>query len=133
MTNTFTVADRVEIADLFARYCHRVDRSDATGWAALFTLDGVFEVEGVFGFAGADELIAMPGVVADQGGGKWRHQITNLAIDAGPEPDTATVVAYGLVTDWGEGGKLVSFTDYEVALVRVDGGWRIRRLIARMP
>jgi hypothetical protein len=133
MSNTITVADRIEIADLFARYCHRVDHGDATGWAALFTRDGSFEVEGIFRFVGADELVAMPGIVTEQGGGKWRHQITNLAVDAGPGPDTATAVAYGLVTDWRDGGKLASFTDYEIALVRLDGAWRIRKLIARMP
>jgi hypothetical protein len=133
MTDMITVADRVEITELFARYCHRVDHGDAAGWAALFTPDGSFAVEGVFGFVGAEELVAMPGIVADQGGGKWRHQISNLAIEADTDPDSATVIAYGLVTDWGDGGKLVSFTDYEVALVRLDGGWRIRKLIARMP
>jgi hypothetical protein len=133
MTDMITVTDRGEIADLFARYCHRVDHGDAAGWAALFTPDGSFEVEGVFGFVGTKELVAMPGIVAEQGSGKWRHQITNLAIDAEPDPDSATVIAYGLVTDWGDAGKLMSFTDYEVALVRLDGCWRIRKLIARMP
>lgn len=133
MSARLDIADHIEIVDLFARYCHRVDHGDAGGWAALFTPDGSFEVVGILRFEGTDQLAAMPGIVAEQGGGKWRHQVTNIAVDPGPGPDTAVVAAYGLVTDWREGGKVASFTDYEITLARVDGSWRIRTLLARMP
>ncbi len=128
-----TIADRVEIAELFARYCHSVDHGDAAGWAALFTDDGSFEVVGVMQLAGHDQLKAMPGIVAQHGGGKWRHQITNIITEHGDDPNHLQVRAYGLVTDWRDGGKPASFTDYAVTLRREDGGWKIAKLTATMP
>lgn len=123
-------ASRIAIIELFARYCHRVDHDDGPGWAALFTDDGVFEVPGALRLEGVDQLRSMPGQVAQLGGGKWRHQVTNIAIDAGPDPDSASVVAYGVLSDWNDGGKLANFTDYQILMRRIDGGWRIARLVA---
>lgn len=130
-----TLADRVDIAEVLARYCHRVDHEDADGWAALFTQDGVFEVVGMMRMQGTEQLRGMPGVVAQQGGGKWRHQITNIACEPADAPDAeyaAEVRAYGLVTDWRTGGAPVSFTDYEIRLRRAGGTWLIETLRAQM-
>ncbi len=130
MNDVSGIADRTQIAELFARYCHSVDHGDADGWAALFTSDGSFEVVGAMRFVGHDQLRAMPGIVTEHGGGKWRHQITNIITEMAPDADIAQVRAYGLVTDWRDGGKLVTFADYEVALRRIDGQWRIAALTA---
>ena len=124
------VVDHIAIQTLFAHYCHRVDHGDAAGWAALFMPDGRFEVVGAMILEGTAQLAAMPGIVAQHGGGTWRHQVTNIAATTGDDADTADVVAYGLVTDWQDGGKPVSFTDYRIALRRVDGAWRIATLVA---
>jgi hypothetical protein len=123
---------RLDILDLFARYCHAVDHNDADGWASLFMQQGVFEVVGILRLEGHDQLRTMPGVVNQQGGGKWRHQITNVVINDGGGPDAACVRAYGLVTDWRDGGKPVSFTDYEIKLRRLKCGWRIQTLVAHL-
>ncbi len=131
--HTITSDDRIAIAELFARYCHRVDHGDTAGWLELFTPDGTFEVAGVMRLEGHEQVAAMPSVVAEQGGGKWRHQITNIAVDAGEDADTARVTAYGLVTDWGNDGKPMTFSDYAITLVRAIGGWRIRTLVATAP
>jgi uncharacterized protein (TIGR02246 family) len=128
--NKLDVADKVEIQELLARYCLRVDHGDAEGWAGLFTPDGSFEIVGVMRLQGTEQLRTMPGIVAAQGGGKWRHQITSIATEAGTSPGTARLQAYGLVTDWRDGNKLMTFTDYEMNLSRVDGSWRIKTLIA---
>lgn len=133
MNDVSGIAARTQIAELFARYCHSVDHGDADGWAALFTADGSFEVVGAMRFVGHEQLRAMPGIVTEHGGGKWRHQITNIATELAQDADTAQVRAYGLVTDWRNGGKVASFTDYEVALRRDDGQWKITTLTARMP
>jgi ketosteroid isomerase-like protein len=133
MSGKLNIADRVEIEEILAHYCHRVDHGDADGWAALFTEDGVFEVEGHMRLQGTDQLRTMPGVVTEQGGGKWRHRITNVATESGSDPDGLQVKAYGLVTDWREGGKPMTFTDYEIGFRRVGGDWRIAKLLARMP
>lgn len=130
---TITSDDRIAIAELFARYCHRVDHGDTEGWLELFTPDGSFEVAGVMRLEGHEQVGAMPGVVTAQGGGKWRHQITNIVVDGGDNSDVALVTAYGLVTDWGNKGQPMSFSDYAITLNRVDGAWRIRSLLATMP
>lgn len=130
---TITSDDRIAIGELFARYCHRVDHRDVAGWLELFTPDAVWQVVGVMRFEGHEQVGAMPGVVAEYGGGKWRHQITNIVVDAGGDADTALVTAYGLVTDWGKEGKPISFSDYTITLNRVGGVWRIRTLTATAP
>jgi uncharacterized protein (TIGR02246 family) len=124
------VSDRIEIEELLARYCHRVDHGDAEGWANLFTPDGSFEVPGAMTLNGTEQLRNMPGIVAQQGGGKWRHQITSIATEAGPKPGTARLQAYGLITDWRDGNKLLTFTDYEMQLDKGDGAWHIAKLVA---
>jgi ketosteroid isomerase-like protein len=133
MMGKMTDRDRIEIAELFARYCHRVDHGDTASWLELFTPDGVFEVAGLMRLAGHEQVGTMPAVVAAQGGGKWRHQITNIAVDPGDSDDVALVTAYGLVTDWGNGGKLITFSDYAITLNRIGGKWRIRTLLATSP
>jgi hypothetical protein len=122
---------RQDIADLFGRYCHRVDGGDGEGWAALFTEDGIFEVPGAIRLQGNAQLRSMPGIVLQQGGGQWRHQVTNIVAEAGDGPDTARVKAYGVLSDWRNGGGvLITFSDYRVDLHRLQGEWRIRSLTA---
>jgi len=130
---TITGDDRIAIAELFASYCHRVDHGDTEGWTALFAPGAVFEVAGVMRLEGHDQVGTMPGIVAAQGGGKWRHQITNIKVDPGESDDVALVAAYGLVTDWGNAGQPMTFSDYAITLDRVDGTWRIRTLLATAP
>lgn len=121
---------RLEIIELLSRYCHLVDSNEGDAWAALFTEDGVFDVPKVIRLAGTAQLRSMPGVVATQGAGKWRHQITNVVAEPGDEPDTAIVRAYGLATDWARGGAPFAFSDYRIILRRVAGLWRIANLVA---
>lgn len=130
---TLSTEDRLEIADLFARYVHTVDSNQADAWVALFTSDGAFDIPGLMRMQGPDELRGMVATVATQGGGKWRHQITNILAEPGKSSDEASVKAYGLVTDWGNGGKPMVFTDYRITLRRVSGAWRIAELIAAGP
>lgn len=122
---------RQDIADLFGRYCHRVDGGDGEGWAALFADDGLFEVPGAIRLEGTAQLRTMPGIVLQQGGGKWRHQVTNIVAEAGDSSDTARVRAYGVLSAWRDGGGvLVSFSDYRIDLRRLGGEWRIQTLTA---
>jgi uncharacterized protein (TIGR02246 family) len=131
MSNTLDLQARQDIAELFGRYCHRVDDGDGEGWAALFTEDGVFEVPGAIRLEGNAQLRSMPGIVVQQGGGKWRHQITNLVAEAGDSADTARVRAYGVLLDWrNASGALASFSDYRITLRRQKGAWRIATLTA---
>ncbi len=123
-------ATRAEIEELMARYCHRVDHADPEGWAALFTADGIFEVVGVMQMQGTEQLKAMPSTVTEHGAGTWRHQITNITTEQGSDPNIVHVEAYGLVTEWREGNKLVTFSDYRIELRRIGGVLRIAKLAA---
>ena len=38
--------------------------------------------------------------------------------------------ASGLVTNWSNGGRAIMFANYQGALSRIDGPWRIARLTA---
>jgi hypothetical protein len=130
MNTALNTSDRLEIKELFARYCHHVDHAEADAWVALFTPDGVFDIEGVMRLQGAAQLRGMPGVVTEQGKGKWRHQITNIMIT--PTGAGAEVRAYGLLTDWTGAGRLAGFTEYQGSVQRVDAAWRIASLTARL-
>jgi hypothetical protein len=130
MSHKLDVEARLDIADLLAHYCHRVDGNDSEGWAALFTEDGVFEVPKAIRLEGTAQLRGMPGIVAQQGSGRWRHQITNILAEAGSAADTAAVRAYGLVTDWSKGGAPFAFSNYQMTLRRIQGSWRIANLVA---
>lgn len=123
---------RLDILELFGRYCHRVDHGDGPGWAALFTPDGVFQAGDDIRLEGSEQLTSMPGIVRQLGGGKWRHQVTSIALSECETPDRLEAAAYGIVTDWSEGGKLVTFTDYSIVLREIDG-WRIESLLALAP
>lgn len=127
---TLSVEDRLDISDLFARYVHTVDSNQADAWVGLFTPDGVFDIPGVMRMEGREQLRGMVSTVAQYGGGKWRHQITNILPEPGPGPDEARVTAYGLVTDWSKGGAPMTFTDYRIRLKKVDGAWFIEELVA---
>ncbi|AMK25756.1 MULTISPECIES: nuclear transport factor 2 family protein [Sphingobium] len=127
-----SVKDRLNIYDLFARYCQYVDSGRAAEWVNLFAEDGCFEIVGQMTLRGAGQLGGMPAMLAERSGGKWRHQITDIMIDAGPSDDAAHVGASGLVTDWNDGGRVIMFANYQGALGRGDGRWRIARLTATM-
>jgi hypothetical protein len=128
--SALSLSERIAVDELIARYCHLVDHNDGEGWASLFTPEGSFEVVGIMRMQGTEQLRAVPGNVAAQGGARWRHQITNIATEAGPRPDTARVQAYCLVTDWRESGKLFAFSDYDMHLCRPNGAWLIKSATA---
>ncbi|MAT51313.1 MAG: hypothetical protein CMK32_09050 [Porticoccaceae bacterium] len=121
--------DKLAITDVLNRYVHHVDSNEADEWLALFTEDGAFDIPGLMRLEGRDQLRTMVATVAEQGGGKWRHQITNVVVDAGETAGLARVRAYGLVTDWNQGGQPIAFTDYRIKM-RNQGGWKIHELIA---
>ena len=130
MSNELSPEDKLAIAELFARYSHTVDHGETDAWVALFATDGVFEIVGVTRLEGSDQLRGMPAMLAANGKGKWRHQLTDIVSDAAD--GGAAAKAYGLVTDWGAGGKAVTFAEYEARLRRIGAEWRFAQLTARM-
>jgi hypothetical protein len=71
---------RLDVHELLARFCHHLDHDQSDAWGALFTLDGSFDCDAGYRFAGHAELATLPGIVRTCGGGIWRHTITATAM-----------------------------------------------------
>jgi uncharacterized protein (TIGR02246 family) len=115
-----SVADRLDILDLAARYNHAIDSGDAETWAATFTPDGVFETArgATTGTAALAEFAAtfaerMPGT---------RHWNSNHVVEG--DGDEATHRCYLQLVRTGEQPGIISTARYEDHLRRVDGAWR---------
>lgn len=59
LSGSLSLADRLEIQELIARYCWALDTRDGDAYAATFIPDGVFQGIGSRG-RGHDELQALP-------------------------------------------------------------------------
>ena len=128
-----TWQDKLEIREVFGRYALTVDARDASGWAALFTDDGIFEIEAGeggprFQFRGTDQLEAFVHAHGSMVPGT-RHMMTGFVttVDGDEATDHCTLVGHVNRPD-----KVYIFASgwYETTLRKVDGRWRIARRIA---
>ena len=124
------IADRVDIDNLFSSYAYLIDDGDADGWIGLFVDDGVFDVPGLNRFEGPEGLRSICNVVIEGSQGNWRHTATTVLVTPGPHADEVAVRLRTLVTDWNVDPAGTQFNDYRGTLVRIDGHWRIKELIA---
>ncbi|TAJ19684.1 MAG: nuclear transport factor 2 family protein [Dehalococcoidia bacterium] len=117
-----TLADRLDIQELLARYNHAIDSGDITTWAACFTADGAFTSGGRTS-TGTKELEEFAANFHSRMPGS-RHWNNNIVIEG--EGDSATMRCYLqlLKTGNGEPATLVTTARYEDTLRRVDGAWR---------
>ncbi len=125
-------ATRGEIEEMMARYCHFMDDGDTDAWVGLFTPNGVFEIEGLNRLEGSAQLAEMPAMFFQSSGGNWRHQVTNIIADEDAATGNIKVKAYGLVTDWSAGGRLVTFGRYTIEFRRGSGGLRLASVLAKV-
>lgn len=123
---------RAEIEELLARYCHYMDDGLGDAWVALFTADGVFEIDGMTRLKGAGQLGGMPAMFFENSRGQWRHQLTNIITELDEASGDMTAKAYGLVTDWSVGGRLVTFGQYDIRFTRVSGELRLDTVNAKV-
>jgi uncharacterized protein (TIGR02246 family) len=93
-SSSLTLADRLEIQELIARYCWALDTRDGDAYAATFVPDGVFD--GVATRArGHDELRALPRALhPDQI--ETQHWVSNLVLEGDAQRAIAKsyVIAY---------------------------------------
>ncbi|WP_436777427.1 nuclear transport factor 2 family protein [Yinghuangia sp. YIM S09857] len=122
-----TARDRLEIAELPARFCHFSDYGEYDRFAEVFTEDVVTTLVGVGEYKGLAAQIQHARDTETWTGGKAWHVVANLWIEA--EADGAAVHYYmtGMLRMGAEGGGTVNtsgrFVDH---VVRTDHGWRIR-------
>ena len=124
------IQDRVDIDNLFSAYTYMLDDGDTEGWITLYTEDGAFEVPGLSRFEGNGELREIAQIVTETSQGNWRHIATNVLVNPGPHEDEVNVRLRTLVTDWSTDPAGLQFNDYRGTLVRIDGHWRIKELVA---
>ena len=120
-----TLADKIEINELIARYNVAIDDGDADGWARTFAPDGVFD--GIVGrFEGRDEIAAFARrYSSDPQYADFRacqHWVNNILIDG--HGDEATLRAdHQMVKPTEDGGRILLVARYDDSLRRVDGEW----------
>jgi len=124
------IQDRVDIDNLFSAYTYMLDDGDTESWITLYAEDGAFEVPGLNRFAGKGDLREIAQIVTETSQGNWRHMATNVLVNPGPHKDEINVRLRTLVTDWSTDPAGLQFNDYRGTLVRIDGHWRIKELVA---
>jgi uncharacterized protein (TIGR02246 family) len=114
--------DRLEIAELHARYNRAVDTGDAEGWAACFTPDGIFDARSRYA-KGIAELVAFArfyhGQEAYRGAVHWNN---NIVAD-GDGSEARVHADYILVRGSDEGVQILSSGAYASVARKVDGRW----------
>lgn len=117
-----SVADRLDIQELLARYNHAIDSGDAAGWAATFAAGGTFTSSGRT-HTGTQALQAFAADFATRLPGS-RHWNNNVVIEGDGDQATTRCYLQLLKTGGSEPATLVTTAKYEDSLRRVNGAWR---------
>jgi hypothetical protein len=130
-----TVADRLDIYDLFARYGWALDSGDADGVVAAFTPDGVVEVmETTFEarFPNIREWIT-DFFATNEGFRGRQHYINQIVIDG--DGQAARVKAFWMVVKAETVTSKTRFIHnngyYNNTLIKVDGRWLFKEVQIR--
>jgi hypothetical protein len=123
MEATSVLEDKDRIRELLARYCFHYDEAQFDRWLALWTDDGVLDIDGrsIRGRAGL-EGFTRAAVLVD-GRPPMKHLVMNEIITV--EGATATASCYLVVVRKTPDGALAASTAgiYEDRLVKRDGAW----------
>ena len=129
-----TVADRLEIADLCARYARAIDTQDWDGLDTVFTPDAEIDYTSSGGTSGRyPEVKAWLAQVLPMFS-MTQHYVTNTTVEFGPDGASATARSdlYNPMSLKGEDGSVRTFEVgglYLDELVRTPDGWRIAKRV----
>lgn len=125
--------DRLEILELYARYCHFFDAGEADRLAGLFTPDGNFKVllaGGALGreIRGAEELAANvrkghEGPYKTRG---IRHQVSNIIVEANDTGAEGTAYAAVIRVGDQQPAQIVTTGRLVDEFSKGANGWRFR-------
>lgn len=121
-----SVADRLEILDLYARYCHSIDSGDGSAWAACFTADGYLSLPYRDQLTrGPEQLRAVGDAFPSRTDAVGRHVTVNISVEGGNDGAAAGRAYLMLLRGgWGQTPPTVELTGrYEDRLVVHDGRW----------
>lgn len=123
-----STADRLEIAELPARFCHHSDYGEYEQFADLFTEDVVTELVGVGISVGLDAQIRHARDTDTWTSGHAWHVVANLWIEATPNGAAVHYYMLGMLRTGSADSGQVNTTGRMVDhVVRTPDGWRIRR------
>ncbi len=125
-----SVADRLDIQELIARYNHTIDSGDAAAWASNFTADGTLDFGGRT-YTGVEALRAFATDFAEKLPGS-RHWTANLVAEGDHDEATARCYLQVFRAGGGEPAALLTTARVEDRLRRVAGEWRfVSRTVVR--
>jgi ketosteroid isomerase-like protein len=128
-SSTITVADKIIIQELIAKYNITLDNKNIDEWINTWSDDGVWSTP--FGEAkGKTELKNMINQVTNEFASGKRHVSTNIIIENAPN-NTASAQSYLIVTEAKRTPEVVASGTYIDALKKdADGKWKFvhRRL-----
>lgn len=125
MPAELTARDRLEIADLFARWSQAEDSGRAEDWAGVFTADGTHVNSKGKTVTGSEAL-------AENSRQRWAKPANRLAVHWLSDPvaeatdEGAVACHYGMLIDRTAGGYLMrGLTKRSYVLRRENGSWRV--------
>ncbi len=128
MTHDDIAREKVEIAELIARYNFAIDHDDFQGWADCFAPDGIFD--GMIGcYAARAELERFTNDVKALTATtpNLRHYVTNILTEVnGNEARSRCFLMMTSTTKEG-GTKVVIAGEYQDDLVKHNGRWLFKR------
>jgi hypothetical protein len=119
--------DKDAIRELIAEYCFLIDGAEYPAWVELFTMEGVFEVVGMFSFQGREKLLQFARTIPlnDEGRPGFKHCTLNSIVRVSGE--RATARCYFLLVHEGRPLRVDVAGRYEDTLVKQDGRWLFER------
>jgi hypothetical protein len=117
---TLGTTDRLEVLDLYSRYCHAIDTLDGLTWLETFTSDAVFDLGPSRVSTGSDEISAWFRGFVDSGA-SVRHVVTNVTV--GEEDESIIGRAYLSILSV-PSGQTVATGVYRDRLAKTPDGWR---------
>lgn len=124
---SISLDDRMEIAELYARYCLLADRADAKNWPRCFTEDGTFRPtvgpEPGRTYRGREELSAFI-VNSTRFPLRTRHWSTGLILRSNGDVIRGTTYAFLLRAVGENDPQIYKSLVYSDQLKKEDGAWK---------